>query len=301
MREDQTCSPNTDSTARRAHGKLRNSIKTHRRSGGLAVFLVASAVALAAFSAASSAHRGSLGRSSRSHNRARSAHTNPSHARSATTLSNGDSARLLNEWTTCERTHGDPNQTEPTVDAHGVIEITIPTGAVPAGDPHDVTGTCSNYLAAARRALAGGQPVEGWGEHAKYLEFANCMRANGYPTYPYPSGIEPDGHESTNFNGTGINPESPAFLNGSANQTCGKQIGAPAWWINGWGPPGDITVADAGVPNAPPPCFFETNGCGAGIPVPRAGIPVPGASGSPSSSPRPPRQAPRATGPVPGP
>jgi hypothetical protein len=80
------------------------------------------------------------------------------------------------------------------------------------------------------------------------------MRANGYPTFPYPSGVEPDGHLSTNFNGTGIDPNSPAFLNGHANQTCGKQIGAPAWWINNWGPPGSVDVYPAGAnPNSPLP------------------------------------------------
>lgn len=205
----------------------------------------------------------------------------------------------MDEWATCERSHGDPNQGDPTIDAHGVTNITIPTGTTPAGDPHNLTGTCSKYLAAAQRALAGSQP-DGWGDHAKYVEYANCMRAKGYPTYPYPSGIEDDGHESTNFNGTGIDPESSALLNGNANQTYGKQIGAPARWINDWGPPGDVTVETAGVPNAPPPCAFEQNGCGAGVPVPRAnGVPVPHANGSPSSSQRA-AEAPRATGPAPG-
>jgi hypothetical protein len=59
---------------------------------------------------------------------------------------------------------------------------------------------------------------------------------------------------STDFNGTGIDPNSPALLNGNANQTCGKQIGAPAWWINNWGPPGDVVIYPAGAnPNSPMP------------------------------------------------
>ncbi len=180
--------------------------------------------------------------------------TNSSGASSATTLPKDSSTRLLNEWTACERSHGDSKQANPTVD-HKVIYIAIRMGALPGGDSNDVTGTCSAYLAAARRAVAGGQPVKGWGDNALYVQYANCMRANGYPTYPYPSGrIEPDGNESTNFNGTGIDPNSPAFLNGNANQTCGKQIGAPGWWINNWGPPGSVDVYQAGAnPNSPFP------------------------------------------------
>lgn len=92
------------------------------------------------------------------------------------------------------------------------------------------------------------------GDNALYVQYANCMRANGYPAFPYPSGIEPDGNQSTNFNGTGIDPNSPAFLNGHANQTCGTQISAPAWWINNWGPPGSVDVYPAGTnPYSPLP------------------------------------------------
>jgi hypothetical protein len=101
---------------------------------------------------------------------------------------------------------------------------------------------------------SGAQPVKEWGNEAAYVKYANCMRANGYPTYPYPSGVELDGHSSTNFDGTGIDPNSPAFLNGNANQMCGKRIGAPAWWINNWGPPGSVDVYPAGTnPNSPYP------------------------------------------------
>ena len=35
---------------------------------------------------------------------------------------------------------------------------------------------------------------------------------------------------------------SPFFIR--ANKLCGNQIGAPAWWINGWGPPGNISVSN---------------------------------------------------------
>jgi hypothetical protein len=217
------------------------------------VLVAAAAVALAAFSGTGSSHAASLGKHAGSGNAGGSSKTNRSGASSASTPAQDNSTGLLDEWAACERSHGDPNQADPTVD-HGVIYIAVRIGALPATDPNDVTGTCSEYLAAARRAVAGGQPIEGWGEEAEYVKYANCMRANGYPTYPYPSGVEPDGHLRTNFNGTGIDPNSPALLNGNANQMCGKQIGAPPWWINNWGPPGSVDVYPAGAnPNSPLP------------------------------------------------
>ena len=66
------------------------------------------------------------------------------------------------------------------------------------------------------------------------LKYVDCMRANGVPNYPYPTG------DKTNFNGTGINTNSPTFV--KANNICGKKIDAPAWWTNGWGPPGDVSL-----------------------------------------------------------
>jgi len=109
--------------------------------------------------------------------------------------------------------------------------------------------------------VAGGEPIAGWGNEADYVKDTDCVRANGFPTYPYPSGVEPDGHLSTNFNGTGIDPNSPVFLNGNANQRSGKQIGAPAWWINNWGPPGSVVVyAAAANPNSPLPIGPRPNG-----------------------------------------
>lgn len=204
--------------------------------------LVTVAIAAAALTAATHRHAPSRPK------------TNSSGSSSAATLPQDNSTRLLNEWAACERSHGDSNQADPTVD-HAVIYIAVQMGALPGWDPNNAAAGCGEYLTAARRAVAGGQPVKGWGDNALYVQYANCMRANGYPTFPYPSGrIEPDGNESTNFNGTGIDPNSPAFLNGNANQTCGKQIGAPVWWINNWGPPGSVDVYQAGAnPNSPFP------------------------------------------------
>ena len=137
---------------------------------------------------------------------------------------------LLNEWAACERSHGDPDQADPTVDASGVIYITVPQGAQPAGDIHDLTGTCSEYLAEAQNELRAANPVAPPPDQAEYLKYVSCMRANGVPDYPYPTG------DTTNFIGTGVDPNSPAVE--KVNQLCGKKIGAPAWWINGTDTPG---------------------------------------------------------------
>jgi hypothetical protein len=266
MSDNREGSGTADSAVWRAQGRFRKLITTYRRSGGVAVFVAAAAVALAAFSGTGSSHAAGLGKRSgaRSGNSARSSKSNGGGAQFANSRATDGSTGLLDEWAACERGHGDSNQADPTVE-HQVIYIAVQMGALAGWDPNDATAACGQYLAAARRAVAGGQPathlgaggspVPGWGDNAKYVQYANCMRANGYPTFPYPSGkIEPDGNESTNFNGTGIDPNSPAFLNGSANQTCGKQIGAPAWWINNWGPPGSVDVYPAGTnPNSPLP------------------------------------------------
>jgi hypothetical protein len=47
---------------------------------------------------------------------------------SPTTLPKGNAAQLLAEWAACMRSHGDPNQADPTIDANKVIEITLPAG-----------------------------------------------------------------------------------------------------------------------------------------------------------------------------
>jgi hypothetical protein len=51
--------------------------------------------------------------------------------------------------------------------------------------------------------------------------------------------------------------DSPLFVR--ANTLCGEQIGAPAWWINGWGPPGNISVT-SGFQGHPPPNATPTSG-----------------------------------------
>src|ERR1700722_12896770 len=151
----------------------------------------------------------------------------------------GNVTPLLNEWAACERSHGDPDQTDPTVSADGVIHIYVPQGAQPAGDLHERTGTCSQYVAQAANELKVANPVPPPPDQADLLKYVACMRANGVPNYPYPDG------DQTNFNGTGVDPDSPAVER--VNDLCGKKIGAPTWWINGTTTPGDIEVQTAGV------------------------------------------------------
>ena len=151
----------------------------------------------------------------------------------------GNVTPLLNEWAACERTHGDPDQSDPTVSAAGVIYILVPKNAQPAGNLHERTGTCSEYVAQAANELKAANPVAPPPDQAELLKYVACMRANGVPNYPYPDG------DQTNFNGTGVDPDSPAVMR--VNDLCGKKIGAPAWWINGTDTPGDIEVRTAGV------------------------------------------------------
>ena len=175
-------------------------------------------------------------------------------ASSSTKVAAGDPTRLVDEWAACERSHGDVNQADPIIDAHGVINITTPppgSGSLPAGDPHGVTGTCSQYLAAAQRVLRAADPVQdplGMTNQADLLKYVACMRASGVPNYPYPSG--PNDRE-TNFNGTGVDPTSPSVVKISVK--CGSRLHLPLWWSAGWGPPGDITVQMSLPPGAPRP------------------------------------------------
>ena len=81
------------------------------------------------------------------------------------------------------------------------------------------------------------------------------MRANGVPKYPYPVG------DKTNFNGTGVDPNSPLVLR--VNKLCGNKLHLAAWWIAGTGPPGDVSVS-TGRPSGSPPPGPATSGSGTG-------------------------------------
>ena len=61
-------------------------------------------------------------------------------------------------------------------------------------DLHNVTGTCSQYLAAAQRVLRVEFPAPAFvPDEALLVQYADCMRTNGVPNYPDPTG------DTTNF------------------------------------------------------------------------------------------------------
>ncbi|MBV9164871.1 MAG: hypothetical protein JO342_01840 [Solirubrobacterales bacterium] len=146
--------------------------------------------------------------------------------------------------------YGDPNQADPIIDAHGVINITVPPigEGGPVRDPHAVSGQCSKYLAAAQRALRAAMPVRDPGgdtNPADHLRYVNCMRASGVSNYPYPTG------NTINFNGTSVDATSPSVVGISIR--CGNKLGLPVWLSAGWGPPGDVLVSTAIPPGGPAP------------------------------------------------
>ena len=64
-----------------------------------------------------------------------------------TTLPAGSATRLLDEWASCMRSHSDPDQVDPTVDANKVIQLTLPVGYT------DGLGALLNGEVAARAPL----------------------------------------------------------------------------------------------------------------------------------------------------
>ena len=237
-----------------------------RRPGALRILVVAATAALALAGCSSSGSSApsvaSLGTSSGPGTSTSADPGTSSGASSSPGTSSGGHATiagnvtpLLNEWAACERSHGDPDQTDPTVSADGVIYILIPKGAQPAGNLHERSGTCSQYVAEAANELRAANPVAPPPDQSEYLKYVACMRANGVPNYPYPNG------DQTNFNGTGVDPNSPAVER--VNDLCGKKLGLPTWWINGTATPGDIEVSTAGVhyPLPQSSCAMAKNGC----------------------------------------
>jgi hypothetical protein len=258
-----TARRSADNANRGKEQRRRDRTTRCRRSGGLAA-LAAAALGLAACAGGhSTPHVASL-QTTTTLATSTSGHSE-SGGSTATTLPKGNATALVDGWAACERSHGDPNQADPIIDAYGVINIITPglhvdaptaARAMVAGDPQDVTGTCSQYLAAAQNVLRAANPVPDpqGPSQAQLLQYVGCMRANGVPNYPDPQG------NTTDFIGTGVDPNSPFVEN--ANKVCGDKLRLPAWWIAGTGPPGDISVGMAGVPGSPPPGIPVTGGNG---------------------------------------
>ena len=197
----------------------------YRRWRGLAVVVAGAAIVLAACTGSSSPHVASLGKIS------------GEHSVSTTTVPAGSPAQLLDEWATCMRSHGDPDQVDPTVDATKVIQITLGW----AGGLRGESGACGSYLSAAETALRGGTSTASPSE-ATALKFAQCMRANGVPTYPDPTtGNNQTVHASS---GSNLNPSNPRYQ--AAATLCTKTTGYVSKFSTGAPQPGSINVTMAG-------------------------------------------------------
>jgi hypothetical protein len=194
--------------------------RTYRRPGGFAVLAAAVAIGLAACSSGSSTPQvASLGTSSTG-NGGDAATTQNS---ASTGGSTSNPTQLLNEWTACMHSHGDPDQTDPTIDTNKDIHIPIPSG-VKGLSVSPEAQACNSYLTAASKALGGGQ--SSGPPNPKLVEFAECMRDNGVPNFPDPTG--------TGFELHGLDVNSLAFQN--ANEVCKKKIG-PMHGTRGTPPP----------------------------------------------------------------
>lgn len=202
----------------------------HRRLGGACVLVAAAAISLAACSSGSTSPQvASLGSSGASSNSGSSAPAQPT----------GNPTQLLDEWAACMRSHGYPSLADPTIDANKVIHIIIPpgiTGNVPQEyEKSSAYGPCNPYLTAASTALRGGKPAER-PDPAKLEKFSQCMRANGIPDFPDPSG---NGLQIRSSPGSDLNPKTPAFQN--AQKKCANQVGIPQL-AGGTPQPGSIQI-----------------------------------------------------------
>ena len=151
-----------------------------------------------------------------------------------------------------------PNQADPTVDAYGVININVPGDGEEAvrlsGEVHSGADPCNQYIAAAQAALRAANPVPPPPDQAELIKYTDCMRANGFPNYPYPTA-------NMTFQGTGVDPYSPQVEN--VSKRCGTELHLPGWWISGNGPPGDVSVSNGDASELGNPRLASTKRAGA--------------------------------------
>jgi hypothetical protein len=203
----------------------------HRRWSGLAVLVTGSVIGLCACSGSSSPHVASLGKNS-----------SDGSASSTTTMPARSPTQILDEWAACMRSHGDPDQIDPTVDASKVIQITLGW----AGGLRGANGACGSYLSAAQKAL-GGDTSSASSDQATALKFAQCMRANGVPDYPDPTGNN-NNQTIQASSGSDLNPANPTFQ--AASTLCTDKTGYQSKFSNGAPQPGSINIV-GGLGNKP--------------------------------------------------
>ncbi len=197
-----------------------------RRWGGVVVLAAGAAIGLGACSGSNSPHVASLGRNSRD-------------GSVTTTMPARNPTQLLDEWAACMRNHGDPDQVDPTVDASRVIQVTL--GAGYAGGLRGESDACGAYLSAAETALGGGAPPAS-SDDATALKFAQCMRANGVPTYPDPTGTAQQAIHASS--GSDLNPANPTFQ--AASAFCTEKTGYQSKFSAGAPQPGSINLNTTG-------------------------------------------------------
>ncbi|MBV9164872.1 MAG: hypothetical protein JO342_01845 [Solirubrobacterales bacterium] len=208
----------------------------------LAVLMTAAAIGLAACGGSSSPHVASLGTSSSGRG------TSSDSGSSGTTpaAAQGSPTQLLDEWASCMRRHGDPNQLDPTIDANKLIHVkwnpAIPgglSGTNKGGQGNSGPGQyCRSYLDRAQTALSGGPPKQP--DPGELLKFSACMQANGIPDFPDPTGT----NLSIPMNGGGdLNPTNPVFR--KASILCAHKTGLLG--LSGSPQPGTIEL-NGGLP-----------------------------------------------------
>jgi hypothetical protein len=211
--------------------------KAYWRSGRLAALAAAAAIGLAACGGSTSPRVASLSNGGGN-----------SSGSTTTTLPKGNPTQLLDEWAACMRSHGDPNQVDPTIDANKVIHITFPAGVNGDGPVSIGKGTndpCQAYLTAASTALRGGKPFTR-PDPAKLEKFSQCMRAHGIPDFPDPSG---GGLSIQTHPGSDLNPHNATFQN--ASKLCAKKYNLPGFG-GGTPPAGAIEATSSGGPQGGP-------------------------------------------------
>ena len=152
-----------------------------------------------------------------------------------TTLPTGSASRLLDQWATCIRAHGDPDQADPTVNADKVIEVTLGAGWT-EGLGGALHGACGTYMTAAETALRGGEPPP-TPSLATLEKFAQCMRANGVPDYPDPTAGQSVAHGSA---GGDLDPANPTLQ--AASTLCDAKTGFVSKFGNSAPQPGSVNL-----------------------------------------------------------
>jgi hypothetical protein len=246
--DDVHIATNVEETTGTTRPEGRDLTTRFRRSGGLAALAAVAALGLAGCGGGPGSPKvASLSTTTTTVGRHSNGNTGGG---SVATLPTGDATRLLDDWATCMHSHGDPDQADPVIGSDKSIQIWIDISGINpdlSEEVHGGTAPCNQYLTAAQMALRDGQPFPQPPSEVTEVKFAECMRANGVPNYPNPSG--PDGSE-TKFNGTGIDPNSPHVQN--VDTYCTAKLGIHTAYNSTLGDAGDIQV-QSGPGSGPPP------------------------------------------------